>query len=226
VLTVTLNGRDVEAHEDQTILEIARENGVYIPTLCYHQELSGMSICRVCNVEVKNLQRLQPACVTKVRVDMIIETNSPRVLQSRKTNIRLILANHADNCLVCDAANLCELRKVASEAGIANSYFIKSRTPRVIDHVHPNIQRDLSKCILCRRCVRACRELANQDMWTVAHRGHETLIVVNDDTDFDMTYCQDCTICADVCPVGALINTAKKRREKETCLFSNIADGN
>jgi bidirectional [NiFe] hydrogenase diaphorase subunit len=85
-VTVTLNGKVVEARENQTILEVARENGVYIPTLCYHQELSGMSICRVCNVEVKNLERLQPACVTKVRVDMKIETNSPRVLQSGYEN--------------------------------------------------------------------------------------------------------------------------------------------
>jgi NADH dehydrogenase/NADH:ubiquinone oxidoreductase subunit G len=218
-LIITINGKKVEAQEGQTILEVAEGHNIYIPTLCYHRELSGMSICRICVVEVKKAERLQPACVTKVFMDMVIETNSPRVMHSRRTNLQLILANHADNCLVCDAANLCELRKVSAEVGIANSYFIKSRTPREIDYSHPFIQRDLSKCILCRRCVRACKEIAKKELWTIAYRGHDTRIVINDDSDFDMEYCKDCTVCADSCPLGALINTSKNRSEKEVCVY-------
>ncbi len=219
-MTVTINGKKITANEGQTILEAAEQNGIYIPTLCYHKELSGMSLCRVCAVEVEKSIRLEAACSTTVREDMVIKTESSRVVQARQTNLKLILANHADNCLVCDAANLCELRKVAAEAGVANSFYIKSRTARMIDHVHPYIQRDLSKCITCRRCVRACSEIVEKDMWAVAYRGRKTRIVINDDSDFDMEFCKDCTVCADLCPVGALINTAKKRLEKQPCMFS------
>ena len=221
-MTVTINGKKITADEGQTILEVAEQNGIYIPTLCYHKELAGMSLCRVCAVEVENFERLQPACVASVREGMTVETDSSRVVQARQTNLKLILANHADNCLVCDAANLCELRKAAAEAGVANSFYIKSRTAREIDHVHPFIQRDLSKCITCRRCVRACREIAEKDMWTVAYRGHKTRIVINDDSGFDMEFCKECTVCADICPVGALINTLKKRSDKPLCTFSEI----
>jgi NADP-reducing hydrogenase subunit HndD len=221
-LTVTINGKKITANEGQTILEAAGHNGVYIPTLCYHKDLAGMSLCRVCAVQVEKAERLQPACVTMVREDMVIVTDSSRVVQARQTNLKLILANHADNCLVCDAANLCELRKVAAESGVANSFYIKSRTPREIDHVHPFIQRDMSKCITCRRCVRACREIVKKDMWTVAYRGRRTRIVINDDSDFDMDFCKECTVCADICPVGALINTSKQRVEKQPCTFSEI----
>jgi NADP-reducing hydrogenase subunit HndD len=221
-LNITINGKKIKAGSEQTILEAAEQNNIHIPTLCFHKELSGISLCRVCAVEVENAERLQPACVTRVKEDMVIKTNSSRVTQARITNLKLILANHADNCLVCDAANLCELRKVAAESGVANSFLIKSRTARMIDKVHPYIQRDLSKCITCRRCVRACREIVKKDFWTVAYRGHKTLIVINDDSDFDMGFCKDCTVCADVCPVGALINTSKKRAEKQPCSFSEV----
>jgi NADH dehydrogenase/NADH:ubiquinone oxidoreductase subunit G len=216
-LKIIINEQAIEAEDGQTILEAAKENNIYIPTLCHNEELSDVGICRICVVEVKGQKSLQPACVTKVRNNMVIFTDAPRVVNARRTNLRLILANHADNCLVCDAANLCELRKVAAEAGVANSYFIKSRTPRKIDFCHPLIQRDLSKCILCRRCVRACRDIAEKDMWAVAYRGHQTRIVINDDADFDLQSCEDCTACIDVCPVGALINIGVKRTEKNPC---------
>jgi len=218
-LKIIINDKTLEARKNQTILEIAEENGIYIPTLCHYKGLTDIGICRICVVEVKNSKALQPACVTKVAEGMVIKTNSQRVLKARKTNIKLLLANHADNCIVCDAANLCELRKVAAEVGIGNSYFIKSRTAKNIDNSHPYIQRDLSKCILCRRCVRACEEIAKKGIWGVVYRGHNTRVVIKDDSEFDLEYCKDCTICADACPVGALINTKVKRSEKEPCIF-------
>jgi NADH dehydrogenase/NADH:ubiquinone oxidoreductase subunit G len=221
-LTITINGKKIKADGEQTILEAAEQNNIYIPTLCFNKDLVGISLCRVCAVEVENADRLQPACVTRVREDMIIKTDSPRVIQARKTNLKLILANHADNCLVCDTANLCELREIAAESGVANSFYVKSRTARMIDNVHPYIQRDLSKCVTCRRCVRACREIAKKDLWTVAYRGHNTRIVINNDSDFSMEICKDCTVCADICPVGALINTSKERTAKQLCSFSEI----
>jgi len=216
---VVIDGNMVDAAIDDTILEAAQNNGIYIPTLCHHEDLKDVGICRICMVEIEGQQTLQPACVTKVRSGMEITTQSPRVLQARQTNLKMLLAHHSDNCLVCDAANLCELRKVAAESAIANSYFIKSRSPSMIDYFHPYIQRDLSKCILCRRCVRACEELVNKAGWTVAHRGHETLIVINEDASFSTEYCRDCTVCADICPLGALINTSRKRSEKQPCIF-------
>ncbi len=218
-MKIVINGKKLDAVTDDTVLEAAQNHGIYIPTLCHHDDLKDVGLCRICMVEIKRQQTLQPACVTKVRSGMEITTQSPRVLQARRTNLKLLLAHHADNCLVCDAANLCELRKVAAETGIANSYFIKSRYGRMIDHCPPYIQRDLSKCILCRRCVRACEELVNRAGWTVAHRGHETVVVINDDADFSTEYCRDCTVCADICPLGALINTSVKRTEKQPCTF-------
>ncbi len=218
-MKIQINGNEVEAGESDTILEVSRRNGIYIPTLCNHDDLSPVGSCRVCVVEVKNNGNLIPACSSTVRSLMNIETGTPRVLQTRRTNLKLLLANHADNCLVCDAANLCELRKVAAELGITNSYFIKSRTALMMDQCHPSIQRDLSKCILCRRCVRACREIAEKEVWAVAFRGHDSRIVLRDDAEFKMEDCEDCTVCADVCPVGALINTSKGRAEKEPCLY-------
>ena len=120
-MTVTINGKKITADEGQTILEAAVQNGIYIPTLCYHKELSRMSLCRICAVEVEKSERLQPACVTMVRENMVIKTDSSRVVQARQTNLKLILANHADNCLVCDAANLCELRKASARYTYKNT---------------------------------------------------------------------------------------------------------
>jgi len=223
-LKIFINGNEVAAGKNDTILEVSRKYGIYIPTLCNHDDLSPVGSCRICVVEIKNTGNLIPACSSPVQSLMNIETDSSRVLQTRRTNLKLLLANHADNCLVCDAANLCELRKLAAELGVANSFFVKSRTALMVDQCHPSIQRDLSKCILCRRCVRACREIVGKDMWAVAFRGHNSRIVLRDDAELDMEGCHDCTVCADVCPVGALINTSKGRAEKKPCKFEvNIA---
>jgi NADP-reducing hydrogenase subunit HndD len=187
-----------------TILELARENGIDIPTLCYHSELSPIGACRICSVEVEGARTLVASCHTPIAPGMVIHTHSPKVLQARKSIIELLLASHPDACLVCDKANLCELRKLAADLGVGLPRFRIRKRYYPLEDISPYIVRDLTKCILCQRCVRACREIKKQDVFAIAYRGFDSKVVVDQDQPLDKEVCRDCDVCVSLCPVGAL----------------------
>jgi NADH dehydrogenase/NADH:ubiquinone oxidoreductase subunit G len=209
MLKITINGSEVSTREGTIILEAARENGIDIPTLCYHERLTPIGACRVCVVEVEGSRTLVGSCHTPVTEGMIIHTHSPKVIAARKLIVELLLASHPDSCLVCDKANVCELRKLAAELDIGLPQFRIRKHFYPIEDVSPYVIRDLSKCILCRRCVRACREIAGQNVFSVAYRGFDCKVVVGTDQPLDKDVCRDCDACISLCPTGALSKPSK-----------------
>ena len=214
-ITLTINGSEVTAHEGMTILEVAQENGTDIPTLCYWKDLSPTGACRVCVVEVEGSRTLVASCHTPVTPGMTIHTHSPKVLEARKVIVELLLASHPDSCLVCDKANVCELRNVATDLEIGLPRFRLRKHYYPIEDVSPYVVRDMSKCILCRRCIKACNETAKQYVYAIGYRAFDSKVVVDLDEPLDKDVCRDCYACIPVCPTGALckaIGVGEERR--------------
>ena len=209
-ISFILNNRQVSASEGATILEAARENGVEIPTLCYIRDQLPTGACRLCVVEVEKSRTLVASCHTPVINGMVIQTHSPKVLQIRKTLVELMLASHPDSCLVCDKANMCELRKIAADLGIGLSSIRARKHFYPVESDNAYIVRDLSKCILCRRCVVACRSINGKRLFAVAYRGFNSKVIHGLDNPLEEDSCADCDTCISVCPTGALSKPRRK----------------
>ncbi len=203
-IEVVLNGKTVRGRPGMTILELAREMGVDIPTLCHHPDLTPAGVCRLCVVEVEGWRTLVPSCHTAITPGMVIQTHSAKVLATRRTLLELVLASHPDVCLVCDKGNGCELRRLAGSMGITMPRF------RMRRHYFPSeggtgrVVRDASKCILCRRCIRACREIKKADILALGYQGFDCKVIAGWDQPLEAEVCQSCDVCVLVCPVGAL----------------------
>jgi len=213
-IVVTINGSKLSGREGMTILEVARENGIDIPTLCYSPELIPIGACRICVVEVEGSSNIIKYCHTPITQEMVIYTHSPKVLEARKAMVELLLASHPANCLVCDKANRCELRKIAADLEVGLPRFKSRKRYYPIEDVSPYIVRDLSKCILCRRCIRACSEIKKADVFAMAYRGFDSKVVVDLDQPLDKDVCRDCDVCISLCPTGALSKPSKIGEEK------------
>ena len=214
-ITVIINGTESTGHEGMTILEVARENDIDIPTLCYHERLTPIGACRICVVEVEGSRTLVASCHTPITPGMVIHTHSPKVIETRKTIVELLLASHPDSCLVCDKANVCELRKIAADLEIGLPRFRLRKHYYPIEDVSPYVVRDLSKCILCRRCVRGCNEIAKHNVFGIAYRGFDSKVVVDLDEPLDKDVCRDCDVCISLCPTGALSKVSEQREAKK-----------
>lgn len=228
---ITIDGLPVEAQAGQTILEAAREHGVRIPTLCYHKDLTSTGNCRMCVVDVAKQRFLQAACVTQVWEGMEIQTRSERAMKSRKTTLELMLANHPQDCLVCDVSGSCELQDLAYEYQVeVPSWGSKGGRYVVDSDPNPFVRVDFNKCILCRRCVLACAEIQVRDVWGVAYRGFDERIVAGADTTMLDARCESCGQCAAYCPTGALsdkMSYGKGRAHqvtkiKTTCTYCGV----
>jgi NADP-reducing hydrogenase subunit HndD len=204
-ISVNINGRQLAASSGQTILEVARENGIEIPTLCYLEDLPPYGACRLCVVEVEGSRTLVGSCHTPVVEGMVIRTHSPRVLEARRVLVELMLASHPDSCLVCTAANCCELRRIAADLNIGLPRFKIRRHYHPIEAENPDISRDMSKCILCRRCIAACKNIKGEKLFSMAYRGFDCKVVHGADQPLDgRESCRDCDVCISLCPTGAL----------------------
>jgi NADH dehydrogenase/NADH:ubiquinone oxidoreductase subunit G len=212
---LTIDDKQISAREGMTILEVAKENGIDIPTLCHIPDLSPTGACRVCVVEVEGSRTLVGSCHTPITEGMVIYTHSPKVLETRRVIVELLLASHCGSCFMCEKANLCEMRKVAADLGVGLPRFQVRKRFYPIEDVSPHIQRDLSKCIMCRRCVRACSEIAKKNVFGIAYRGFDSKIVVDTDQQLDKEVCRDCGICIPLCPTGALSKPRKLSEEKQ-----------
>ncbi len=208
-IELNLNGSKVTGRPGMTILELARKNGVDIPTLCYHSKLTPIGVCRICVVQVEGYKTLVPACITPIAPGMVIQTHSARVVGARRIVLELMLASHPDACLVCDKGNRCELRRLAGEMGVAMPRFRMKRHYYASEDAGPYVVRDLTKCILCRRCVRACHEIKKADVLAMGYKAFDSKMVAGQDQPLDNAACRSCDVCISVCPVGAL----EKRRE-------------
>ncbi len=204
-ITITLDGREVSGYAGMSVLDLARESGVHITTLCHDEHLSPIGACRLCIVEEEKTGALMASCVTPLAPGMTVNTCSPRVVAHRKTLVQLMLASHPDSCPVCDKGNRCQLRQVAGEMGVSLTEFQRIPQPATIQEVNPFIERDLSKCILCAKCIRACQELVVEGVLDYFQRGFKTKPTTMGDLPLENSECTFCGMCVALCPTGALM---------------------
>ena len=203
-IKITMNNREVEAYEGQTVLEAAKNNGIHIPTLCYLKDVTGTGACRVCQVEVEGAKTLCAACVYPVRDGMVIKTNSQRALDARRRVVELIVSNHSKDCLSCIRNTNCELQRLCQELGVREDAFAGEKSEPTFDTVSPGIVRNTSKCVLCGRCVETCTKVQGLGVLGYMNRGFKTKVAPIYDKSFDDVNCMQCGQCINVCPVGAL----------------------
>jgi formate dehydrogenase alpha subunit len=204
-ITVTIDGREVSGRPGTTVLELAREMGIKIPTLCHHQDLKPFGACRICLVEDESTGRLLASCVTPIAPGMQILTRSPTVLETRRVIVRLMIANHPESCIVCDKGNRCQLRQLAAELGIGHIDYDRMPSYVEIKDLNPFIARDLSKCILCAKCIRADHELVVVGALDYFHRGFEARPATLLEGPLEGSECTFCGTCVTLCPTGALM---------------------
>ena len=203
-VNIKINGRAYSVPKDSTVLEAARYAGVEIPTLCYLKDINEIGACRICLVEVVGARGLVTACVYPVNEGMEIYTNTPKVRESRRMNLELLLSAHNKQCLSCVRSTSCELQKLCHEYGVDETHFRGAMPESSVDESTAFLVRDNSKCILCRRCVAACRNLQEIGAIGTNDRGFDTHIAAAFEKNLADTSCVGCGQCIVACPTGAL----------------------
>ncbi|MEZ6230058.1 MAG: formate dehydrogenase subunit alpha [Candidatus Brocadiaceae bacterium] len=218
MVSLTIDGKRVEAESSQTILQAAKKVGIRIPTLCHDPRLKPSGACRMCVVEVEGSKTLVASCAAPVSEGLKVSTHSEPVKRSRRLNLELLWSNHPNDCLTCDKAGECKLQNLMYEYDVKTSRFVDRNPRSVPDYSNPGIYRDQSKCILCGKCVRICDEVQGDHVWTFSHRGMQTSISTAFDRPLKEGGCVFCGHCVSVCPVGALMDkpTMRKARSWET----------
>jgi len=204
-LNITIDGRKLTAEEGQTVLQAATAAGIKIPALCSHPALKPIGACRVCLVEVARQRTLQPACTFPVMEGMEVKTHSPQVDEARRFVLELLLSDHPLDCMTCERTGNCELQDLAYQYGLKESRFPGIQHAYEIDTSNPFYVRDYDKCILCRRCVRACNEINGVEAIGTIQRGFNTKIGTAFDGPMQDSPCEFCGMCVELCPTAALV---------------------
>ncbi len=226
---IFIDGKECAFSPGETILEVAEKNGIDIPTLCYLKGASPTGSCRICVVEVEGARNLVASCAAPAGPNMVVRTDTPRVLKARRLNIELLLASGQHNCLaqdmdvdswtdfqlkamevdehgdLCPAYGNCKLQDLAIQYRVKTNRFPLSETRYPIENVNPFIVRDFSRCILCGRCVQACNEVQVNNAISLGYRGAASKVVARGDLALKDSDCVFCGECVQACPVGALI---------------------
>lgn len=214
VLTFKIDGRDVSAREDETILSVARENGINIPTLCHLDGLSERGACRLCIVEVAGSPRLVPSCVTLPRQDMEVFTQTPRVVDYRRKILELLFSERNHVCSVCVSNGHCELQALSVTLGMTHVRYDYIYPRHAIDASHERFSVDHNRCVLCLRCVRVCDEIEGAHTWDVMGRGISAKVITDLNQPWGLSVtCTGCGKCVHVCPTGALSEKGKSVAE-------------
>ena len=203
-VNIKINGMPLSVPQGSTILEAARYAGIHIPTLCYLKDINQIGACRICMVEVKGARSLVASCVYPVNEGMEIFTNTPKVLESRKMTLELILSTHNKKCLSCVRSGDCELQRLSKEFGCDENYFMGENEVYPIDDSAAHMVRDNSKCVLCRRCSAACANLQDIAVIGPNERGFKTHIGCAFENKLADVACISCGQCIVACPTGAL----------------------
>src|SRR5690348_1121365 len=201
----TIDGRELEAPAGTLVIEAAKRNGIEIPSFCYYEGYSLQAACRMCLVEVEKMPKMQVACTLPVGSGMVIHSDSPQVRQARKYTLEFLLTNHPLDCPVCDKGGECELQDMVFRYGAGESRFTETKLHVDEQQWSPVVYYDGPRCILCFRCVRVCHEGMGVGALGVVNRGAVSLIAPNKE---DHLECDECGMCIDICPVGALTSGA------------------
>ncbi len=214
IITMTIDGQAVSARDDQTILDVARENEIFIPALCHVEGLSAVGACRLCIVEIQGSNRLIPACTTPVQEGMQVTTNSERIASYRKTIMELFFSERNHICSVCVTNGHCDLQALAQKLGMDHVRFAYRNPALKVDASHSRFVLDHNRCILCSRCVRVCDEIEGAHTWDVLGRGIDSRVVIDLDQPWGSSdSCTGCGKCVHVCPTGALSEKGKSIAE-------------
>ncbi len=209
MVNLTVDNQKVTVPKGTTILEAAKTAGIDIPTLCFLKEINEVGDCRMCIVEVEGRRGFATSCIQTVEEGMVVHTHTQNVLEARHVILDLIISNHAKDCLTCTRSGNCELQTLATKFNVLNIEFEGERTEHKIDDLSPSIVRDFNKCILCRRCVAACKNVQKIGAIDCINRGFESCISTVGDHSLNDVNCTFCGQCIEACPTGAL-------HEKET----------
>ena len=210
-VNITVDGKKLNAPAGTLLIEACKSVGIEVPSFCYYPNLSLQGACRMCLVKIEKMPKLQTACTTVISEGMVVITDSEEVKQARKAMLELLLANHPLDCPVCDAGGECELQDMAFSYGAAESRFMEAKNHKDEQQWSPVVFFDRPRCILCYRCVRVCGE--GMDVWAlgVQNRGVGSIIAPNKG---DHLECEECGMCIDICPVGALTSGAYRYKTR------------
>ena len=208
-VSLTINGEEVMAEEGQNLLQVCEENRIYVPHLCFDEELSAAGVCRLCLVQVEGMRDLCPSCCTAVKEGMVVTTENKELANCRRVILELILAANSHNCLTCSKGlpNMlysCELQAMMRRYGVEDTRYDENTEKASVDSSSPIIVYDQNRCVLCGRCVRACDELAGLRNIGFVNRGSATVVAAGLNTTMDQSDCAACMACVNACPTGAL----------------------
>jgi len=210
-VNLTVDGKKITAPAGTQLIEACKSAGIEVPSFCYYPNFSLPAACRMCLVKIEKMPKLQTACTTIISEGMVVTTESDEIKQARKSMLELLLGNHPLDCPVCDAGGECELQDMTFTYGAAESRFMETKNHKEEQQWSPVVFFDRPRCILCYRCVRVCGE--GMDVWAlgVQNRGVHSLIAPNKE---DHLECEECGMCIDICPVGALTSGAYRYKTR------------
>ena len=216
IVTLTIDGEQLSAKDDESLLDVARQHKIHIPTLCHLEGLSDVGACRLCLVEIEGSTKLFPACTAKPLEGMVVRTNTERLKRYRRTIIELLASEGNHQCAVCVVNNHCELQNLAYDVGLSYVRFPYLYPKKKLDATHRDFVMDPNRCVLCTRCVRVCHEVEGAHTWDIAGRGIECTIIADLNQPWGTSEsCTSCGKCVLVCPTGALFDKGATISEME-----------
>ena len=229
-MKITIDGKDLEFTPGQTVYEVARENGIYIPVLCHHEQVKPVGACRVCVVEVEKARSLVASCAMPAEDGMVVHTDTERVRKSRRLTVELLMTQGHHNCITCEQSGNCVLQDLAYSLGIDMPRFNEPQELKPLEQANEMIIRDMNKCVLCGLCVRACQEVQVNNVLDYAGRGPTATVGPAFGLSYENSDCVFCGECVRVCPVGALFEKQSRfegrgvelEKVRTTCSYCGV----